>query len=248
MLKLPQEDRLKYNLSSHKVAIHAAAPCPVEVKEQMIEWWGAILFEYYSGTESNTFIAITSEEWLQHKGSVGKCKMGKLHILDEDEKELPSGESGNIYVEGGNIFEYNDDPEKTKESRTSNGWSTMGDLGYVDEEGYLYLTDRKANMIISGGVNIYPQETENMLVVHPKVLDVAVFGIPNEDFGEEVKAVVQPVNQAEAGPELEKELMDYCLANLSNIKCPKSIDFRSDLPRTPTGKLLKRLLKNEYLN
>lgn len=247
MLKLPEEDRLKYDLSSHKVAIHAAAPCPVEVKEKMIEWWGPILFEYYSGTEGNTFIFITSEEWLTHKGSVGKCYVGILHILDEEENELTLGEPGAIFVEDGNTFEYHNDPEKTIGSRTSKGWNTMGDVGYMDEEGYLYLTDRKANMIISGGVNVYPQETENILTMHPKVMDVAVFGIPNEDFGEEVKAVVQPMNMADAGPELEEELMAYCLEHLSKIKCPKSIDFKKELPRTPTGKLLKRLLKDTYL-
>ncbi|MFO7964521.1 MAG: AMP-binding protein [Desulfobacterales bacterium] len=248
MLKLPEEDRLRFDLSSHKVAIHAAAPCPVEVKEKMIEWWGPILYEYYGGTEGNTFIAITSEEWLSHKGSVGKCYVGKLHVLDENENELPLGEPGTVFVEDGNTFEYHNDPDKTSESRSHQGWNTMGDVGYLDEEGYLYLTDRKANMIISGGVNIYPQETENVLTMHPKVMDVAVFGIPNEDFGEEVKAVVQPVDPAEAGPELAEELMDYCREHLSHIKCPKSIDFRPDLPRTPTGKLLKRLLKDEYVS
>lgn len=246
MLKLPEEDRLRFDLSSHKIAIHAAAPCPVEVKEEMIKWWGPILFEYYGGTEGNSFIAITSEEWMTHKGSVGKCYVGKLHILDENENELPIGEIGTVYVEDGNTFEYHNDPEKTLESRTSKGWNTLGDVGYLDEEGYLYLTDRKANMIISGGVNIYPQETENVLTMHPKVMDVAVFGIPNEDFGEEVKAVVQLVNPADASPAMADELMDYCRQHLSKIKCPKSIDFKTELPRTPTGKLLKRLLKEEY--
>ena len=247
MLKLPEEDRTRFDLSSHKIAIHAAAPCPVEVKEKMIEWWGPILFEYYGGTEGNTFIAITSEEWLTHKGSVGKCYVGKLHVLDEDENELPLGESGTVFVEDGNTFEYHNDPEKTSGSRTSKGWNTMGDVGYLDEDGYLYLTDRKANMIISGGVNIYPQETENVLTLHPKVLDAAVFGIPNEDFGEEVKAVVQPADMASAGLDLAKELMAYCQQHLSKIKCPKSIDFAKELPRTPTGKLLKRLLKDQYV-
>jgi long-chain acyl-CoA synthetase len=246
MLKLPSEDRLQFDLSSHKIAIHAAAPCPAEVKEEMIKWWGPILYEYYGGTEGNSFIAITSEEWITHRGSVGKCYVGKLHIVDDDENELALGVSGTVFVEDGNTFEYHNDPEKTKGSRTSHGWNTLGDVGYLDEEGYLYLTDRKANMIISGGVNIYPQETENVLTMHPKVMDVAVFGIPNEDFGEEVKAVVQLVNPTDGTPELAEKLMRYCLDNLSKIKCPKSIDFRTELPRTPTGKLLKRLLKDEY--
>lgn len=247
MLKLPEETRRKYDLSSLQCAIHAAAPCPVEVKEQMIAWWGPVLFEYYAGTEGDSFIAITSEEWLTHRGSVGKCYVGKLHIIDEDENELPVGESGGVYIEEGNPFEYHNDPDKTRGSRTSKGWSTLGDVGYVDEEGYLYLTDRKANMIISGGVNIYPQETENVLTLHPKVIDAAVFGIPNDDFGEEVKAVVQPVDMADAGPAFEDELKAYCLERLSKIKCPKSIDFQKEIPRTPTGKMLKRLLKDQYV-
>jgi len=247
MLKLTEEERNRYDLSSHKLAIHAAAPCPVAVKEKMIEWWGPILFEYYGGTEGNSFMAINSEEWLTHKGSVGKCYVGKLHILDENENEMPIGEPGTVFIEGGNPFEYHNDPEKTAESRSSKGLNTMGDVGYLDEEGYLYLTDRKANMIISGGINIYPQETENILAMHPKVMDAAVFGITNEDFGEEVKAVIQPADMADAGPEFEKELMEYCTRHLSKIKCPKSIDFEKKLPRTPTGKLLKRLLKDQYL-
>ncbi len=246
MLKLPENIRKQYDLSSQKMVIHAAAPCPVSVKEQMIDWWGPIIFEYYSGTEGNTFTAIFSNEWLTHKGSVGKCFVGKIHILDEEENEVPVGTSGQIYVEGGNTFEYHKDKEKTSKAMSRQGWNSIGDIGYVDEEGYLYLTDRKANMIISGGVNIYPQEAENALSVHPKVYDVAVFGVPNPEFGEEVKAVVQPVSMDEAGPDLENELIEYCRENLSTIKCPKTVDFRAELPRTPTGKLLKRLIKEEY--
>lgn len=246
MLKLPDDIRLGYDVSTLKLAIHAAAPCPVEIKEKMIEWWGPVLFEYYSGTEGNTFTAIDSETWLTHKGSVGQCFIGQLHILDDEGNEVPAGTPGNIFVEGGNEFEYHNDPEKTASSRSKNGWNSIGDIGYLDGEGYLYLTDRKADMIISGGVNIYPQEAENLLTVHPKVYDAAVFGVPNTDFGEEVKAVVQPVNMDEAGPELEKELISYCQETLSKIKCPKSIDFTEELPRTPTGKLLKRLVKNKY--
>jgi long-chain acyl-CoA synthetase len=246
MLKLPAEIREKYDISSMKLAIHAAAPTPIEVKEQMIKWWGPVFLEYYGGTEGSTMIMISSQEWLSHKGSVGKCYIGKIHILAEDENDMPAGESGLIFIEDGNPFEYHKEPEKTAGSRTSKGWSTMGDIGYLDEEGYLYLTDRKSNMIISGGVNIYPQETENLLTMHPKVMDAAVFGIPHEEFGEEVKAIVQPIHMAEAGPDLEKELIEYCRKHLSHVKCPKSIDFREDLPRTPTGKLVKRLLKDEY--
>ncbi len=215
MLKLPPEERARHDLSSHKVAVHAAAPCPIPVKEQMIEWWGPVLYEYYAGTESNGFTSIDSEAWLTHKGSVGRALAGEIHILDDDGNELGPRQPGTIYFAGRTEFEYHNDPEKTAACRARDGWSTLGDIGYLDEEGYLYLTDRKANMIISGGVNIYPQETENVLVTHPKVADVAVFGVPNEDFGEEVKAVVQPIDMADAGPELERELIAFCQGQLS---------------------------------
>jgi long-chain acyl-CoA synthetase len=205
-----------------------------------------VIMEYYAGTEGNGFCAINAEEWLAHRGSVGRPLLGTIHILDDDGSELPRGEAGTIYFEGGMTFEYHKDAEKTAASRTRHGWSTLGDIGYVDGEGYLYLTDRKANMIISGGVNIYPQEAENLLVTHPKVQDVAVFGVPNEDFGEEVKAVVQPVDMAAAGPLLAHELIAFCREHLSPIKCPRSIDFEAELPRHPTGKLYKRLLKDRY--
>ncbi len=246
MLKLDDDVRLKYDISSMQCAIHAAAPCPVQIKEQMIEWWGPVIHEYYAGSEGNGFVAINSEEWLAHKGSVGRPITAKVHIVGDDGEELPQGESGTIYFEGGGDFEYYNDKEKTADSRHPKGWSTLGDVGYVDEEGYLYLTDRKSYMIISGGVNIYPQEAENVLVTHPKVMDVAVFGVPNEDFGEEVKAVVQPKNFADAGPELEAELIEFCKSQISHIKCPRSIDFDEELPRHPTGKLYKRLLKDRY--
>jgi long-chain acyl-CoA synthetase len=246
LLKLPDEERLAYDVSSLKTVIHAAAPCPVPVKEQMIEWWGPIIYEYYAGTEGNGFVQCNSEDWLAHKGTVGKPLMGTVHIVGEDGEEVPTGESGTIFFEGGGQFEYHNDPEKTKGSRNDKGWSTLGDVGYLDEDGYLYLTDRKAYMIISGGVNIYPQEAENVLTMHPKVMDVAVFGIPNEDFGEEVKAVVQPMDMADAGPDLERELIAYCKEHLAGFKCPRSIDFEAELPRHPTGKLYKRLLKDRY--
>ena len=246
MLKLPEAVRRKYDVSSLRVAIHAAAPCPIPVKEQMIEWWGPVIREYYAGTEGNGFCAIDSAEWLAHRGSVGRAMLGTIHILDDDGTDLPPGEAGTIYFEGGTTFEYHNDPAKTAASRTKHGWSTLGDIGYVDTEGYLYLTDRKANMIISGGVNIYPQEAENLLVTHPQVQDVAVFGVPNEDFGEEVKAVVQPVDMGDAGPALAEQLIAFCREHLSPIKCPRSIDFEAELPRHPTGKLYKRLLKDRY--
>jgi len=246
MLKLPEEDRKRYDLSSLKFAVHAAAPIPVPVKEQMIDWWGPIFIEYYSGTEQNGSTLIFTDDWLKHKGSVGRAAMGQIHILDEEDNILPPGEPGTVYFSGAGTFEYYKDPDKTSKSRNSIGGSTLGDIGYLDEEGYLYLTDRKTNMIISGGVNIYPQETENHLITHPKVMDVAVLGIPHEEFGEEVKAVVQPVEVSDAGPELEQELIAFCKSKLSGFKCPRSIDFVDELPRTPTGKLLKRLLKEKY--
>jgi acyl-CoA synthetase (AMP-forming)/AMP-acid ligase II len=248
MLKLPEQERRRYDLSSLRCAIHAAAPCPVAVKAQMIEWWGPILHEYYAGTEGNGFVYCTSEQWLEHPGTVGKSIVGAAHICDDDGNELPIGETGTVWFEGGNAFEYHQDPGKTEASRDprGRGWSTLGDIGYLDSDGYLYLTDRKAFMIISGGVNIYPQEAENVLVMHPAVVDVAVFGIPDEEMGEGVHAVVQPVSMEDAGPELERQLLDYCRQHLAHLKCPRAIDFRAELPRHPTGKLYKRLLKDDY--
>jgi long-chain acyl-CoA synthetase len=249
MLKLPDDVRARYDLTSLEVAIHAAAPCPVEVKRRMIEWWGPVLHEYYAGTEGNGFVYCNSEMWLSHPGTVGLPIACTIHIVGDDGEELPTGESGTIYFEGGNSFEYHNDPEKTASSRRGNGWSTLGDVGYLDEGGYLYLTDRKAYMIISGGVNIYPQEAENVLISHPDVIDVAVFGVPNDEFGEEVKAVVQPVVipvDDEASDALARDLIAFCRSQLADVKCPRSIDFREELPRHPTGKLYKRLLKDEY--
>ena len=210
MLKLPEDERLRYDVSSQTIAIHAAAPIPVLVKEQMIDWWGPILFEYYAGTESNGLCAISSPEWLTHKGSVGRAMLGTIKVLDDDLGELPLGEVGTIYFADGVPFEYHNDPEKTAQATTAHGWTTLNDVGYLDEEGYLYLTDRKSNMIISGGVNIYPQESENVLVTHPRVLDVAVIGVPHDEFGEEVKGVVQLRDPAEASPALAGELIEFC--------------------------------------
>jgi acyl-CoA synthetase (AMP-forming)/AMP-acid ligase II len=248
LLKLPDEVRAAADTSSLKVVVHAAAPCPAEVKSQMIDWFGPIIHEYYAGTEGNGFVYCNSEEWLAHRGMVGKAIIGTIHIVGDDGEELATGEDGTVYFEGGSDFSYHNDPEKTASSRDpkGRGWSTLGDVGHVDEDGYLYLTDRKAYMIITGGVNVYPQEAENVLALHPRVADVAVFGVPNDDFGEEVKAVVEPISMDDAGPELERELIAYCKEHLADVKCPRSIDFRPELPRHPTGKLYKRLLKDEY--
>jgi len=249
MLKLPEEVRTRHDLSSHRVAIHAAAPCPIGVKEQMIEWWGPILFEYYGGTEVNGLTYITSEEWLAHRGSVGKPVLGTLHICDDSGAELPVGEAGLVYFElPKRPFEYHGDPEKTRKAEHPDhtNWTALGDVGRVDDDGYLYLTDRATYMIISGGVNIYPQEIEDVLVLHPEVADVAVFGVPNEDFGEEVKAVVQPVDPAACGDDLAQRLLAYCREHLAAYKVPRSIDFEDELPRLPTGKLYKRLLRDRY--
>ena len=247
MLKLPKEVREKYDVSSMMLALHAAAPCPIEIKEQMIEWWGPVIFEYYGASEGNGLTAITSQEWLTHKGSVGKAFVGKLWILDDDGEALPTGEIGNVYFEGGKQFKYYNEPEKTAKSYARPGVSTVGDVGYLDEEGYLYLTDRKNFTIITGGVNVYPQEIENHIINHPKVVDVAVFGIPNEEFGQEVKAVVQPKYWEDAGPELAEELTAYCRSKLSRIKIPRSIDFDKELPRKDNGKLYKRRLVERYI-
>jgi len=246
MLRLPAEDRNRYDLSSQTIALHAAAPCPVSVKHQMIEWWGPILYEYYGATEGNGSTAITSEEWLLHPGSVGKPLNCAVHVVDDEGNELPVGKVGTVYFSGGGSFEYHNDPAKTQGSRHRNGWSTVGDMGYLDADGYLYLTDRKANMIISGGVNIYPQEAENALMAHPKVADVAVFGVPNEEYGEEVKAVVQPTDFGDAGPALASELLAFCRDHLAKIKCPRTIEFAETLPRSESGKLYKRLIKDQY--
>ncbi len=250
MLKLPEDVRKKYDVSSLKCAIHAAAPIPIPVKEAMIEWWGPVLYEYYAGTEGNGSTFITSQEWLQKKGSVGKALSGILHICDENGDEVPRGTEGQVFFEPSDPnmqpFEYHNDPVKTAESRNKHGWSSLGDVGYMDQDGYLFLTDRKSFMIISGGVNIYPQEIENLLVTHPKVADAAVIGAPDPDMGERVVAVVQPMDMGEATPELAAELTENLSGQLSRVKMPRQIDFREQLPRELTGKLYKRLLRDEY--
>lgn len=246
MMKLPESVRKKYDVSSMKLALHAAAPCPIEIKEQMINWWGPVIFEYYGASEGNGMTAITSPEWLAHKGSVGKAFVGSIVILDDDGKEVPTGEIGNVYFEGGQQFKYHNEPEKTAKSYARPGVSTVGDIGFMDKDGYLYLTDRKNFTIITGGVNVYPQEIENHIINHPKVADVAVFGIPHEEFGQEIKAVVQPKHWEDAGPELAAELMDFCRSKLSRIKIPRSVDFDKELPRKDNGKLYKRRLVERY--
>ncbi|MCB1646814.1 MAG: acyl-CoA synthetase [Pseudomonadales bacterium] len=246
LLKLPAAVRQQYDVSSLKYAIHAAAPCPIAIKQAMIDWWGPVLYEYYSGTEANGSTAINSQEWLTHKGSVGRAIHGELRILDDEGRELPAGKSGGVYFANGSDFSYYKDPEKTAAARSVQGWTTLGDIGYVDEEGYLYLQDRKSFMIISGGVNIYPQEVENLLVTHPAVMDVAVIGVPNEEFGEEVKAVVQLTAGHEASAGLADALIAFCREHISHVKCPRSVDFVAELPRHPTGKLYKRKLREQY--
>ncbi|MFA7438709.1 acyl-CoA synthetase [Castellaniella sp.] len=246
ILKLPRAEREAFDLSSLRMAVHAAAPCPVDVKHKMIDWWGPIIHEYYAGTENNGFVALDTQEWLCHVGSVGRAKLGVLHICDKNGEELPAGAEGEIYFENGHQFEYHNDPEKTAHSRNAMGWTTLGDIGRLDDQGYLYLTDRKSFVIISGGVNIYPQETENVLLSHPAVEDVAVIGVPNEDFGEEVKAVVQLMPGVTPSADLSEKLIMLCRSRLSAIKCPRSVDFRDKLPREATGKLYKRFLRDEY--
>ena len=246
MLKLPEDVRARYDTSSLEVAIHAAAPCPIEVKRRMIDWWGKVIYEYYASTEGTGFCAVTSEEWLRKPGTVGKAILGEIRVLDEDGALLPPGREGRIFFAGGGDFEYHNDPEKTESVRHPDHGATFGDIGYVDEDGYLFLTDRAAYMIITGGVNVYPQETEDVLVMHPKVADVAVIGVPHEEMGEEVKAVVQPRDWTDAGPELEAELIGFARERLSHVKCPRTVDFERELPRHDTGKLYKRLLKDRY--
>lgn len=246
MLKLPDSVRNSYDVSSLKRVMHAAAPCPVEIKKQMIDWWGPIVDEYYASSEAVGSTLITAEDWLAHPGSVGKPMQGAVHILGPDGNELPPGQPGEIYFEGGFSFEYLNDPSKTAASRDKHGWVTVGDIGYLDDEGYLYLTDRRHHMIISGGVNIYPQETENVLVTHPKVLDAAVFGVPDGEMGQWVMAAVQTVDPADATEEFAAELLAWLRDRLSHFKCPKSIAFEAKLPRTDTGKLYKDGLIEKY--
>jgi len=250
MLKLDEQARARYDVSSLKVAVHAAAPCPVEVKRQMIDWWGPVLQEYYAATETNGITIIDSEQWLAHPGSVGQDGfLGVARICGDDGDELPTGEIGTIYFERDELpFSYHNDPAKTRSAQHPRhpSWTTIGDIGYLDEERYLYLTDRKSFTIISGGVNIYPQEIENCLTMHPAVLDVAVIGVPDDEMGESVLAVVQPVAGVRADDALTRELLDYLGERIARYKLPRRIDFVTELPRTPTGKLVKRTIKQRY--
>ena len=247
MLKLPPEVRTRYDLSSLTIAVHAAAPCPVQVKQQMIDWWGPIILEYYGATEGLGFTACNSAEWLAHKGTVGKVLLGDMQVLDEQMQPVPRGQTGELWFKTATPFVYFNDPERTAQTRSADGsMTTVGDVGYLDDDGFLHLTDRSTFMIISGGVNIYPQECENLLITHPQVADAAVFGIPNDDLGEEVKAVVQPMPGVVADAAFAESLIAFCRSQLTAMKCPRSIDFMDQLPRLPTGKLYKRPLRDAY--
>ncbi len=245
LLKLPEQERHQFDLSSLRFAVHAAAPCPPEVKRAAIDWLGPVVYEYYSGSEGVGFCAIGPEEWLAHPGSVGRSLLGAVHIVGEDGTELPSNHTGQIWFEAPSRFEYHGDPAKTAEAFNDRGWSTLGDVGMVDDEGYLYITDRVTNMVISGGVNIYPREIEDVLVGHPGVADVAVVGVADPDFGEAVRAIVEPAAGSTPSADFERELIEYCTTRLSKFKCPRSVVFLDELPRLPTGKLAKRLLPAE---
>jgi fatty-acyl-CoA synthase len=249
MLQLPDEVRSRYDVSSLRMAVHAAAPCPAEVKRAMIDWWGPIIFEYYGATEQNGIAFISTTEWLNKCGSVGRAMIGIIHICDESGRDLPAGEIGTVYFErDARPFDYHKDPEKTSEAtHPEHGtWTAVGDMGYVDEDGYLFLTDRKAFMIISGGVNIYPAEVEAVLTLHPKIYDVAVIGVPDVEMGQSVKAVVQLKDPADASDEVAREIIDYARERIARFKAPRSVDFTDEIPRLPTGKLLKRELENRY--
>jgi acyl-CoA synthetase (AMP-forming)/AMP-acid ligase II len=241
-LRLADGTRAHYDLSSLRVVVHAAAPCPVDVKRQVIEWLGPIVYEYYSGSEGAGFCMISSADWLAHPGSVGRALVGEPHIVDDDGNELPPGEVGTVWFSGGPDFAYHNDPDKTARARDARGWGTFGDVGRLDEDGYLYLVDRRVDLILSGGTNVYPQEVENVLALHPAVQDVAVVGIADPDLGRRVHALVQPADPREAGPELAADIVAYCRDRLAHYKCPRGVEFVDALPRTPTGKLLRRLL------
>ena len=245
MLRLARAERERYDLSSLRRVLHTAAPCPVTVKQQMLDWWGPIIDEYYSGTEDLGATFISAQEWLTHPGSVGR-PIDECHIVGPDGQELPAGEVGAVYFAGGRRFEYHNDPDKTASVTNDKGWRTLGDMGYLDVDGYLYLTDRKAHMIISGGVNIYPQEAENVLSGHPAVTDVAVIGVPDDEMGEAVKAIVQPTDSVVPDADLEADLIAYCRSQMATFKCPRTVEFVDELPRDPNGKLYKRLLRERY--
>jgi acyl-CoA synthetase (AMP-forming)/AMP-acid ligase II len=243
MLKLDEADRARYDLSSLKLAVHAAAPCPVDVKQKMIDWWGPILLEYYAGSEGNGMALIDSATWLQRRGSVGKPANGAVHICDAEGNELPRGEVGQIWFEvEGTGFSYHNDPAKTAAAYNARGWSTLGDLGHLDEDGFLYLSSRRSDLIISGGVNIYPQEVEDVLVLHPAVADVAVVGLPDEEMGQYVHAVVQPADPDTDPDALAAELREFVRDRIAHFKAPRTISVEREFPRLPSGKVLRRVL------
>jgi long-chain acyl-CoA synthetase len=247
LLRLSRQERSRYDLSSLRCVLHGAAPCPVDVKRKMIEWLGPIIYEYYGGTEEIGSTMIDSDEWLAHPGSVGRAPAGvTLHILDVDDRELQPRQTGRVFMEGGQIYEYHQDAEKTSSVIGPDGWRTLGDIGWLDEDGYLYLTDRASDMIVSGGVNIYPQEIEDVLGSHPDVFDVAVISVPNAEYGEEVRAVVQVDGIASAGATLEQRLLAHCRMHLASYKCPRAVDFVDQIPRDPNGKLYRRRLREQY--
>jgi acyl-CoA synthetase (AMP-forming)/AMP-acid ligase II len=245
-LKLAPETRARYDVSSLRHVLHGAAPCPPDVKRQMIEWWGPILDEYYAGTEGVGATSITSEEWLAHPGSVGRASRGTIHITDEDGHEVPTGVEGMVWFESAQRAVYRGDPEQTAAITHPAGWQTLGDVGYVDDDGYLFLTDRWTHKIVTGGANVFPREVEDALLAHPQVLDVAVIGVPDDDMGEAVRAVVQPVSWDDASPELATELVAWCRDRLAHYKCPRAVDFERELPRGDNGKLYKRVLRDRY--
>jgi acyl-CoA synthetase (AMP-forming)/AMP-acid ligase II len=245
LLDLPEAERTRHDLSSLRKVIHAGAPCPLSVKRRMIEWLGPIVDEYYSGTEGSGITYITSPEWLAHPGSVGRPILGHVHIVDDQGAVAPAGTPGAVYFSSGGTYQYHDDPEATALRQDERGWTTLDDMGWLDDDGYLHLIDRRAHMIVSGGVNISPTEVENVLLDHPAVADVAVIGVPNEEFGEEVKAVVVPAAPGD-GAELPDELVSWCRQRLAGYKCPRSVDVVDELPRSDTGKLLKRVLREQY--
>jgi long-chain acyl-CoA synthetase len=246
LLALPEEVRSKYDVSSCRYMVHAAAPCPIETKLQMFEWWGNSVYEYYAATEGGGTV-VSPEEWRKYPGTVGQAwANSEIRILDDDGKDCPPDEHGTVYMKlGAADFEYKGDKRKTEESRRE-GFFTVGDIGYLNQDDYLFLCDRKSDMIISGGVNIYPAEIENVLLTHPKVADAAVFGIPNSDWGEEVKAVIEPAPDVEANDALVAEILAFCQDKLAKYKTPRSIDFTDEMPRDPNGKLYKRKLRDPY--
>jgi long-chain acyl-CoA synthetase len=245
LLKLPEADRARFDLSSLERLVHAAAPCPPDVKRAVIEWLGPIVYEYYSGSEGVGFCAIGPDEWLAHPGSVGKSLLGPVHIVDADGNEVPPGTEGQVWFETASRFAYHRDPDKTAAAFDHRGWSNLGDMGWVDEDGYLYLTDRVSNMIISGGVNIYPREVEDALIAHPGVVDVAVVGVPDDEMGESVRAIVQPTELPTDPDAFGAELIAFCRDRIAHFKCPTSVRFVDELPRMPTGKISRRLLPPE---